>query len=107
MHFWAPEIDPSHPMDCTQPERYAIQRLDNGHYLAVQDGDQAVTDVLQAHEAFLFHTHEAALRAAQELNHSDRGPVDVVKIEWEPLPHPPTTGFRPGKPRRAPGLRGG
>jgi len=84
MHFWAPEIDPSHPMDCTQPERYAIVRTDNGHYLAVQGGDQAVTEVSQAREAYLFHTHEAALRAAQELNHTGRGPVDVVKIEWEP-----------------------
>ena len=25
MHFWAPEIDPAHPMDCTQPERYVLQ----------------------------------------------------------------------------------
>jgi hypothetical protein len=86
MHFWAPAIDPSHPMDCTQPERYAIVRVDNGHYLAVQGHDQSVTEVSQAGEAYLFHTHEAALRAAQELNQTGRGPVDVVKIEWEPLP---------------------
>jgi hypothetical protein len=38
----------------------------------------------QARDAYLFHTHAAALRAAQELNHTGRGPVDVVKIEWEP-----------------------
>jgi hypothetical protein len=59
-------------------------RTDNGHYLAVQGSDQAVTEVGQARDAYLFHTHEAALRAAQELNHTGRGPVDVVKIEWEP-----------------------
>jgi hypothetical protein len=86
MHFWAPEIDPSHPMECTQPERYAIVRVDNGHYLAVQSRDQSVTEVSQSGDAHLFHTHEAALRAAQELNHAGRGPVDVVKIEWEPEP---------------------
>ena len=86
MHFWAPAIDPSHPMECTQPERYAIRRDDNGHYLAVQPHDQAVTEVTQPGEAYLFHTHEAALRAAQELNNTGRGPVDVVKIEWDPEP---------------------
>ncbi|MFM8661648.1 MAG: hypothetical protein ACKOCI_09970 [Cyanobium sp.] len=71
-------------MECTQPERYVIMRTDNGQYLAVQGSDQAVTEVGQARDAYLFHTHEAALRAAQELNHTGRGPVDVVKIEWEP-----------------------
>ncbi|MEB3319499.1 MAG: hypothetical protein VKI63_00990 [Cyanobium sp.] len=85
MHFWAPEIDPSHPMDCTQPERYAIRRLDNEHYLAVEGQDQRVTEVSDPAAAYLFHTHEAALRAAQALNHTGRGPVDVVKIEWEPV----------------------
>lgn len=85
MHFWAPAIDPSHPMDCTQPERYAIQRLDNNLYFAVHESDQSLAEVSQASEAYLFHTHEAALRAAQELNHTGRGPVDVVKIEWEPI----------------------
>ncbi|MEB3352944.1 MAG: hypothetical protein VKM34_01720 [Cyanobacteriota bacterium] len=72
-------------MECTQPERYAIQRLDNSRYLALEGQDQQLAEVAQASEAYLFHTHEAALRAAQELNHSGRGPVDVVKIEWEPL----------------------
>lgn len=84
MHFWAPEIDPSHPMDCTQPERYAIRRLDNGRFLAIEGIDQHVQDVNASAEAYLFHTHEAALRAAQQLNQTGRGPVDVVKIEWEP-----------------------
>jgi hypothetical protein len=85
MHFWAPDIDPSHPMECTQPERYAIRRLDNQLYLAVEGVDQHVTEVQDAGGAYLFHTHEAALRAALELNNAGRGPVDVVKIEWEPV----------------------
>ena len=33
--------------------------------------------------AHLFHAHEAALRAAKELNAEGRGPVDVVKIELD------------------------
>ncbi|MDI9405778.1 MAG: hypothetical protein QM522_03635 [Chitinophagaceae bacterium] len=72
-------------MDCTQPERYAIQRLDNANFLAVEGQDQRVTEVIEAENAYLFHTHEAALRAAHELNHTGRGPVDVVKIEWDPV----------------------
>jgi hypothetical protein len=87
MHFWAPDIDPSHPMDCTQPERYAIQRLDTACFLAVRGSNQDVLEVKQASDAYLFHTHEAALRAAHELNQSGRGPVNVVKIEWESMAH--------------------
>jgi hypothetical protein len=40
---------------------------------------------MEAGDAYLFHTHEAALRAAHELNQTGRGPVDVVKIEWDPV----------------------
>ncbi len=86
LHFWAPEIDPAHPMECTQPERYAIRRLEDSLFLAVQGTDQQVALVADPYEAYLFHTHEAALRAALQLNSSGRGPVDVMKIEWEPTP---------------------
>ncbi|MEY4760058.1 MAG: hypothetical protein RLZZ268_1556 [Cyanobacteriota bacterium] len=84
MHFWAPEIDPSHPMDCTQAERYALKSLNNGTFLAIAGEEQNLVDVGSTSEAFLFHTHEAALRAATNLNRVGRGPLDVVKIEWEP-----------------------
>ena len=84
MHFWAPEIDPAHPLECTQPERYALRRLDNAAYLALQGSEQTVAEVEAQGEAYLFHTHEAALRAAHAFNHTGRGPVDVVKVEWEP-----------------------
>jgi hypothetical protein len=84
MHFWAPEIDPSHPMDCTQAERYALKSLINGTFLAIAGEEQNLVDVGSTSEAFLFHTHEAALRAATNLNRVGRGPLDVVKIEWEP-----------------------
>ena len=84
LHFWAPEIDPAHPMECTQPERYAIRRLDDGLFLAVQGTDQRVAPVADQAEAYLYQTHEAALRDAMQLNSTERGPVDVIKIEWEP-----------------------
>ena len=80
MHFWAPEIDPAHPMDCTQPERYVLQRLTTGQFLAIDARDQSLLDVPDAGSAYLFHTHEAALRAAGELNRLG-GSVDVVKVE--------------------------
>lgn len=80
MHFWAPEIDPAHPMDCTQPERYVLQRINNGHYLAIDQQDQGLVDVADTAHAYLFRTHEAALRAAGELNRLG-GSVDVVKVE--------------------------
>jgi hypothetical protein len=37
--------------------------------------------VEQASESYRFHAHEAAIRAAKELNDTGRGPVDVVKVE--------------------------
>jgi hypothetical protein len=40
-------------------------------------------DVVEAEKAYLFHTHEAALRAAGELKRLGNGCVDVVKIEVE------------------------
>lgn len=84
MHFWAPAIDPAHPMDCTQPERYALKRLDSGTFLAIGRGGQDLEEVATAEAGYLFHTHEAAVRAASELNAEGRGPIDVVKVELEP-----------------------
>ena len=81
MHFWAPDIDPAHPLACTQPERYVLKRLDRGTFLAVAADGEALADVATPAEAHAFHTHEAALRAATELNHEGRGPIDVMKIE--------------------------
>ncbi|MCE2835597.1 MAG: hypothetical protein LW834_08745 [Cyanobium sp. 49614_E6] len=80
-HFWSPEIDPAHPMDCTQPERYALKRLASGRYLAIEQVHQGVVEVDDSDGAYLFHTHEAALRAADELNRLGEGPVDVLKVE--------------------------
>lgn len=83
LHFWSPHLDPAHPEDCTQPERYAIQLLSTGNYLAVAADGQSLEEVSSAERAHLFHVHESALRAARELNAEGRGPVDVVKVELD------------------------
>ncbi|MEB3352974.1 MAG: hypothetical protein VKM34_01870 [Cyanobacteriota bacterium] len=81
MHFWAPAIDPAHPLECSHPERYVLRRLSNGSYIAIHPDDQSLIDVSDPAVAHGFHTHEAALRAASELNRLGRGNVDVVKVE--------------------------
>lgn len=81
MHFWAPAIDPAHPLECSQPERYVLQRLENGAYIAIDPRDQSLIDVADPRAAHGFHTHEAALRAAGELNKLGGGAVDVIKLD--------------------------
>ncbi|MFO0017892.1 MAG: hypothetical protein ACK52U_15220 [Synechococcaceae cyanobacterium] len=81
MHFWAPGIDPAHPLDCSHPERYVLQRLQSGAYIAIDPQDQSLIDVADPQSAHGFHTHEAALRAAGELNKLGRGGVDVIKLD--------------------------
>jgi hypothetical protein len=81
MHFWAPGIDPAHPLDCSQPERYVLKRLQSGAYIAIDPQDQSLIDVADPQSAHGFHTHEAALRAAGELNKLGRGGVDVIKLD--------------------------
>ena len=81
MHFWAPEIDPAHPLECTQPERYVLRRIEGGAYIAIAAADQSLLNVEEVNRAYFFHTHDAALRAAGELNQLGLGAVDVVKIE--------------------------
>lgn len=83
LHFWSPALDPAHPNACTQPERYVIQVMARGTYLAVGPDGQSLVEVADPSEAHLFHAHEAAVRAAVELNAEGRGPVDVVKVELE------------------------
>lgn len=81
LHFWAPALDPAHPEDCTQPERYVIQVIERGTYLSVAADGESLQEVEAPAQAHQFHTHDAALRAARELNAEGRGPVDVVKLE--------------------------
>ncbi len=83
LHFWSPHLDPAHPHDCTQPERYVIQVQASGAFLAIAADGEALVEVADPESAHLFHAHEAALRAAKELNAEGRGPVDVVKLELD------------------------
>ena len=83
LRFWSPGLDPAHPSACTHPERYALRLLERDAYLAVAADGEALLEVADASQAHLFHAHEAAVRAAQELNAEGRGPVDVVKLELE------------------------
>ena len=83
LHFWSPGLDPAHPNACTQPERYVLQMIASGRYLAVGPDGQQLIEVPVPTDAHLFHAHEAAVRAAMELNAEGRGPVDVVKLERE------------------------
>jgi hypothetical protein len=80
MHFWAPDIDPAHPMECTQPERYVLRRSE-GPFLAIDPRDENLMEVEEPTEAYRFHTHEAALRAAAELRRLGDAGLEVVKLE--------------------------
>jgi hypothetical protein len=87
MSFWTPALDPANPLAATQPERYVLRRLnkdgDNPEvetFLGLDPNDQSVQEVNLVGEAHHFRTHEAALRAAGELNRMGRGPLDVVKV---------------------------
>ena len=68
-------------MDCTQAERYVLRRLSNSSDLAIDGKDQSLVDLQFADQAYGFHTHEAALRAAGELNRLGSRAVDVIKCE--------------------------
>lgn len=81
LHFWAPEIDPTHPLQCTQPEHYVLVRLDNHRYIALSGEDESLQEVEDPAQAHVFHTHEAAVRVAGELRRLDSRLVDVVKID--------------------------
>jgi hypothetical protein len=108
MPFWTPALDPANPLAGSHPERYVLRRLDKEGdapkgegdaskeesdalneegdapvtetYLGLDPNDQSVLDVHRVAEAHHFLTHEAALRAAGELNRLGRGPLDVVKV---------------------------
>ncbi|MBW4530554.1 MAG: hypothetical protein KME02_07695 [Aphanothece saxicola GSE-SYN-MK-01-06B] len=82
MPVWAPEIDPAHPPECTQAKRYVLQRLSDGSFVSIRPDDQGLGQVSDPMAAYLFHTQEAALRAAGELNRLGGDGFDVVKVAW-------------------------
>jgi hypothetical protein len=88
MAFWTPALDPANPLLGSQPERYVLRRLpleagdsaETETFLGLDEKDQSIQEVAGMAEAHHFRTHEAALRAAGELNRLGRGPLDVVKV---------------------------
>jgi hypothetical protein len=89
MSFWTPALDPANPLAGSHPERYVLRRLPTTEegdslegelFLGLNPNDQSVLEVTAVAEAHHFLTHEAALRAAGELNRLGRGPLDVVKV---------------------------
>ncbi|MEB3305819.1 MAG: hypothetical protein VKL58_06350 [Cyanobacteriota bacterium] len=81
MSFWTPGIDSANPLACSQPERYVLRRVGMDAYLGIDRRDQSIMDVRLIEQAHHFRTHEAAVRAASELERMGRGPVDVIKVE--------------------------
>lgn len=81
MPFWTPGIDSANPLACSQPERYVLRRMGMDAFLGIDRRDQSIIDVRLIEQAHLFRTHEAALRAASELERMGQGPVDVIKVE--------------------------
>jgi hypothetical protein len=93
MAFWTPALDPANPLLGSHPERYVLRRLAKEEdapgegapggtetFLGLDESDQSIQEVAGMEEAHHFRTHEAALRAAGELNRLGRGPLDVVKV---------------------------
>lgn len=94
-------LDPLPTAAVPQPVRYVLRRLtpettgtprsgappspgatdpNAAVYLGLNPSDQSLREDCPLHEAHPFRTHEAALRAALELNRLGRGPLDVVKV---------------------------
>jgi hypothetical protein len=81
MPVWAPQIDLAPPLECTRAERYVLRRLSDGSYVSIRPDDQGLGDVSDPMAADLFYTHEAALRAAGELNRLGGDGFDVVRVD--------------------------
>ena len=58
-----------------------LRRFSNSSDIAIDGKDQSLVDLQSADQDYGFHTHEAALRAARELNRLGSGAVNVVKCE--------------------------
>ena len=61
-------------------ERYALQLGDAGPFLTLAGDDQHIDGVALPDEAYLFRTHQGALRVARELSSVGGQRVNVVKV---------------------------
>jgi hypothetical protein len=42
MHSWPPEIEPAHPLECTQVERDGLQCFSNRSFVFIRPVDQGL-----------------------------------------------------------------
>ena len=65
--------------DALHPERYAIAAGTNG-YVALDPRDDLITLVPDPGHAFVFHTHEKAVRVARELSALSGFGYEVLRL---------------------------
>jgi len=65
--------------DAANPERYAIAASPDG-YVALEPSSQLLTLVVDPCQAFVFHTHEKAVRVARELTALSGLGYEVLRI---------------------------
>lgn len=65
--------------DAQHPERYAINAGPDG-YVALDPKSQTITLVPDPYRAFVFHTHEKAVRIARELSELSGVVYEVLRI---------------------------
>lgn len=66
------------PGNARRPERYGIAVIDG--WLAVNRCDQSIELVRDLDQAWLFHTHEKAVRTARQLTTLQGRSHDVVRL---------------------------
>jgi hypothetical protein len=81
MNIWSPHVDPHRPLAGLHPERYVLRVAESGPFLGISRRDERISEVVNAEQAYTFHTQEGALRVARELRNLSQRPVNVVKLQ--------------------------
>lgn len=66
--------------DALHPERYAITAGPDG-YVGLDPRSQLITLVVDPCQAFVFHTHEKAVRVARELSALSGSVYEVLRLK--------------------------
>ncbi len=69
--------------DAAHPDRYVIAAGPDG-YVALDQRSQLVTLVMDPCQAFVFHTHEKAVRVARELSELSGAVYEVLQLKLSP-----------------------
>lgn len=80
MDAWMTPAAPHSRHATLRPERYALQLGDAGPFLTVAGDDQHIDGVALPDQAYLFRTHQGALRVARELSSVGGRRINVVKV---------------------------